>query len=109
MGFSRAVYTDFETLVGKPHITRKKEELLCYSYDATGRSFLPEAVIFPETQTQISQIFKIACQHGIPVIPRGAGSGMTGGAVPVQGGIVWQARPACAWSAPGHKPRAPRP
>lgn len=75
-------------IVGRNHLSSNKEELLCYSYDATGQSFMPEAVIFPETEEQVSQILKLAYEHGFPVIPRGSGSGMTGGAVPVAGGLV---------------------
>lgn len=88
MALAPTFYQDLEKIVGKPHLTAKKEELLCHSYDATGRSFLPDAVIFPKTEEQIAQILKRASLEKIPIIPRGSGSGMTGGAVPVSGGVV---------------------
>jgi len=88
MGLSPTIYHDLEKIVGKKYITFQKEELLCHSYDATGTSFLPDAVIFPENQEQIAKIFKLASQKKIFVIPRGSGSGMTGGAIPVNGGVV---------------------
>jgi glycolate oxidase len=61
---------------------------MCYSYDATNQKFLPEAVVLPLTAQQIAHIMHCANQHKIPVIPRGAGTGFVGGALPVEGGIV---------------------
>ena len=68
--------------------TMEKEELCCYAYDATGQSFLPDAVVFPGSTAEVSQILAIASDQRIPVIPRGGGSGMTGGSLAVRGGVV---------------------
>lgn len=78
----------FEQIVGPDALERGKEERFCHSYDATGRSFLPHAVLFPSTTLQVSRIMKLASDLRIPVVPRGSGSGMTGGSLPVDGGIV---------------------
>ncbi len=83
-----SVYKHLQKLVGKEYVTRNKEDLLCYSYDATGTSCLPDAVVFPASETQVADIMKLAWEKRMPVIPRGSGSGMTGGAVPIQGGLV---------------------
>jgi glycolate oxidase len=88
MGLLPSTYSDLEKIVGKKYLSSKKEELLCHSYDATGTSFLPDAVIFPENQDQIAKIFELASQKKIFIIPRGSGSGMTGGSIPVKGGVV---------------------
>ena len=88
MVLSSSVLKKLEKIVGKSDLTVKKEELLCYSYDATGTSYLPDAVIFPRTEDQVSRIFALASREKFFVIPRGSGSGMTGGAVPVDGGLV---------------------
>lgn len=88
MTISDACYARLEKITGSKNVTREKEELVCYSYDATGDIHLPDAVIFPGTENEISQILQLADQHRIIVVPRGAGSGMTGGAVPVKGGLV---------------------
>ncbi len=88
MGFSAAVFEKLQSITDKDGVTRAPEELLCYSYDATGRSFLPDVVVFPSNTNQVSRIVSLADQASIPVIPRGSGSGMTGGALPVKGGIV---------------------
>ncbi len=47
MGLSPEIFQDLEKIVGKKYLSVQKEELLCHSYDATGKSFLPDAVIFP--------------------------------------------------------------
>ncbi len=88
MELSRSIYKHLQKICGKNHVTREKEELLCYSYDAAGISFMPDAVVFPGCEDEVSQILQYASQKKINIIPRGAGSGMTGGAVPVNGGIV---------------------
>lgn len=85
---TKAILSDLAAIVGSENLETNKEELLCYSYDGTGQEFLPEAVIFPENTMHVSAIMKIAHDHKIPVVPRGAGSGMTGGALPLRGGIV---------------------
>ncbi|MCK4739142.1 MAG: FAD-binding protein [Deltaproteobacteria bacterium] len=69
-------------------ISFSKEDLLCYSYDATGESHLPDVVVFPTTAEEISLTLKLANESGFPVIPRGGGSGFTGGTLPVSGGVV---------------------
>ncbi|WP_332308507.1 FAD-binding oxidoreductase [Desulfocicer vacuolatum] len=77
-----------EKIVGARAMEQGAEERYCHSYDATGRSYLPDVVVFPSTTSQVSRIFKFACEQKISVIPRGNGSGMTGGSLPLEGGIV---------------------
>ena len=77
-----------QSIVGKPHCTTRLEDLHCYSYDGRGTSRLPEVVIFPDSTSQVSAVMRLATEYRIPVVPRGAGTGMTGGAIPVKGGIV---------------------
>ena len=88
MGLSGSVYRHLQQISGKQNLTREKEECLCYAYDATGTCFLPEAVIFPGSEKEVSRILKLASKEKLIVVPRGAGSGMTGGSVPVKGGLV---------------------
>ncbi len=82
------VIRTLEEIVGPENITTHPTDMLCYSYDATQQSFLPDAVIFPADTEQISLIMKLANVENIPVYPRGAGSGFTGGSLPLSGGIV---------------------
>jgi len=82
------VIKKLKKIVGKKNVSTHKEDLLSYSYDATQVAFLPEAVVFPRSAEEISAIMKLANQYQFPVLPRGAGSGMSGGTVPVKGGVV---------------------
>jgi glycolate oxidase len=64
-------------------------DLTAYSFDGTTSwQRVPEAVVFPTTSEQVSEILKLATAQRIPVTPRGAGSNLSGGSVPVSGGIV---------------------
>lgn len=78
----------FTKIVGSENIYSDKAHLIAYSYDATREHFEPDAVIFPRNEEDISQILKYCNEHKIIIVPRGAGSGFTGGALPSSGGIV---------------------
>lgn len=77
-----------QQIVGKENITTSKEELLCYSFDGSALEYSPTAVIFPASTAEISKIMALASATPFPVVPRGAGTGMTGGALAVDGGLV---------------------
>lgn len=74
--------------LGKQKVFSDNEYLLTYSYDATALEFLPDLVVFPESEEDIQKVLKIAYRHKIPITPRGAGVGYTGGSIPLKGGIV---------------------
>ena len=76
------------SIVGKERVKTSKEDLLTYAYDAYVMEYLPEAVVFPKSTQEVSQIMKMASTHKIPVTPRGAGSGLGGGSLAKRGGIV---------------------
>lgn len=79
----------FEAIVGKEFIIIDEEKRMHYSHDETEDfSFLPEVVLKPGSAEQISSIMKICNELGIPVTPRGGGTGLSGGALPVHGGVV---------------------
>ncbi len=84
----RELIKKLQKIVGNERLTTAAEELSCYSYDGTGRIFPPEAVAFPDTPEEIAAILQLANEYRFPVVPRGAGSGMTGGSLPVAGGLV---------------------
>jgi len=75
-------------IVGADRLTTSLEELACYSYDGSGREFLPTAVAFPASTEEVSRIMALAAATPFAVVPRGAGSGMTGGSLPTAGGLV---------------------
>ncbi|MEO1958444.1 MAG: FAD-linked oxidase C-terminal domain-containing protein [Nautiliaceae bacterium] len=79
---------ELKKIVGEDDIKTDKIHLRAYSYDATREHYYPDAVLFPENEEEISKILKYCNENKIAIIPRGAGSGFTGGALPVNGGIV---------------------
>ena len=85
---SQNIAKELNNIAGKENITTSREDLICYSYDATNQKFLPDAVVFPKSAEEISLILKLANREAFPVIPRGAGSGFSGGSLPVEGGVV---------------------
>ncbi|MGK2907646.1 MAG: FAD-binding oxidoreductase [Desulfuromonadales bacterium] len=85
---SEQIINELQTIVGRENVSTTKADRICYSYDATQQSFLPEVVVHPGSTQEISSIVKLANRERIPVFPRGAGSGFTGGSLPTKGGIV---------------------
>jgi len=88
MDMDHKVIKKLRACVGDDNLLTATEELSCYSFDGTGQSFMPDAVALPDSAEQVSALLKLANRYRFPVIPRGAGSGMTGGALPVKGGLV---------------------
>ncbi len=88
MALSDSIYKKLRRITGEDNCSRDMEDLACYAYDATAKIFLPDAVIFPGNQSEISSILKLANTEGFYVIPRGYGSGMTGGSLAVKGGVI---------------------
>jgi glycolate oxidase len=75
-------------IVGPQGLLTDDDDLFVYAYDASFPEHRPDAVVFPRTVGAVSQIMALASEESIPVVPRGAGTGLSGGAVPVQGGIA---------------------
>ena len=69
-------------------MSTEPEDLMCYGFDASGLEGVPTAVVWPQDSGDVVKIMKFAYNNNIPVIPRGAGTGMTGGAVPSRGAVV---------------------
>ena len=80
-------FSHIRATVGRENLLTDPEELLCYSFDASKMRFAPEAVAFPGSAAEISELVKLANRHRFPVYPRGSGSGMVGACLP-QGGLV---------------------
>ncbi|MBW2102540.1 MAG: FAD-binding protein [Deltaproteobacteria bacterium] len=62
--------------------------MVSYSYDASEHSARPWCALWPQSTEQVSGVLELACKWEVPVIPRGAGTGLSGMAVPARGGIV---------------------
>jgi glycolate oxidase len=75
-------------IVGDEFVILDEESLKLYSKDYTENlSFNPEVIVKPQTTIQVSEILKVANLEKIPVVPRGGGTGLSGGALPIYGGI----------------------
>lgn len=81
---------DLTRLLGDGKVLFQPEDLLAYANDATHyfRTQPPDAAVLPTSTEEVARVLSYAYEHHIPVTPRGAGSGLSGGATPVKGGIV---------------------
>ena len=85
---SENILLEIEKIVGKENFFIDKETLAHFDYDATERHYTPDAVVTPLNVEQISKIMKICYENEIPVTPQGGKTGLSGGCLPVKGGIV---------------------
>lgn len=84
----RKLVTELQKIVGKTGVLWKHEELLLYEYDASVARALPDAVVFPRSADEVVEIARLTHRVGVPLIGRGAGTGLSGGALAPQGGVV---------------------
>ena len=86
-----AAQRDLEQQVGTAHIHTRPADLAAYAFDAFGASGerrLPDAVVLPATTEEVSGVVRVCARHGLPVVPRGAGTGYAAGAVALHGGVI---------------------
>ena len=84
----KKVLRELTAAVGRNKVFADREYRLAYSYDAMAVEYLPDAIVFPEHDDDIAAVLRICHAHRVPLVPRGAGVGYSGGALAVQGGIV---------------------
>jgi glycolate oxidase len=80
--------TELEAVVGPAHVLRDDASRLAYGTDALKRGRPADLVVLPANTAETAAIVKVCAAHRIPIVPRGAGTGYTGGSVPMNGGIV---------------------
>ena len=88
MEIKKNILTKLEETVGEDNLFMDKETLAHFDYDATERHYTPNAVVTPLNVEQISEIMKICYENSIPLTPQGGKTGLSGGCLPVKGGIV---------------------
>ncbi len=79
---------ELKVIFGEKDVLTEIEDMVAYSYDASHVEIQPEAVVFASTTEQISQLMKFAYRENVAVTPRGQGSGLSGGSIPLKKGIV---------------------
>src|SRR6185312_4503027 len=75
-------------LLGPRGYLDRPEDLTLYEYDGSIDKARPEMVVFPRTTEEVAEIVKITASHGVPIVGRGAGTGLSGGAIPRAGGVI---------------------
>ncbi len=83
------IVSQLQKITGKEGVLTAKEDLNAYSYDGTTTwTHMPDVVVLPTTTEQISRVLKLANENKVPVTTRGAGTNVSGGSIPIKGGIV---------------------
>lgn len=85
-----AIIKQLEDIVGAGNVLTKKADLVTYSYDATADmpSQLPDVVVMPVTTAEVQKIVLLAKERKLAIYPRGAGTNLSGGTIPLKKGIV---------------------
>lgn len=86
--FKRDQFKQLEKALGKGKLLREPHDIALYGMDATSLRGSPTAVALPESAADIQEVVRFAASAGLTITPRGAGSGLSGGSVPVDGGIL---------------------
>ena len=82
------VVDQLRKIAGRDAVLDRPEDLMLYEYDAGVRKCTPVAVVFPQSTEQVAQVMKLAGSAGFPIVARGAGTGLSGGAIAPEGGVV---------------------
>jgi len=81
------IVSELRDAVGKSRVSHSPEDLVSYAYDGTWAESSPDLVVHPATTADVASTLAIAERYRVPVVPRGSGTGLAGGAVPVEGSI----------------------
>jgi len=84
-----ALIARFAAIVGDRNCIWRPEELRTYESDGlTSFRARPGVVVLPATRAEVVEVVRLAYREGLPIVPRGSGTGLSGGALPVPGGVV---------------------
>ncbi len=90
MPLAEAVAGELRRVVGREAVIVAPNDLRIFERDGSIEGAMPDAVVLAANTEQVAGVIKVAAKHGIPVVPRGAGTGLSGGAVTIHGGIALQ-------------------
>src|SRR5258707_5814322 len=82
------VVRELSDLLGARYVLHTPYDLMLYEYDASIDRSTPDLVVLPATTEEVAAILTIAARHNVPVLPRRAGTGLNGGAMPIYAGIL---------------------
>jgi glycolate dehydrogenase FAD-linked subunit len=83
-----ALIKELCAIVGDRYVLVEKEDVIVYEQDGSIFQVMPELVVLPADAEEVSAVVKLAKQADVPIVPRGSGTGLAGGAVPAEGGII---------------------
>src|SRR5438874_10458189 len=85
---SLGVASKLRKMFGRGAVLDRPEDLMPYEYDGSLARGAPNYVVFPQTTQHVSEIVKLASREGVPIVARGAGTGLSGGSIARSGGII---------------------
>jgi len=90
MPLTSRVVDELRRAVGRDHVITAADDLRIFERDGSIEGVAPDAVVLPANSEEVAAVMKIAARHSVPIVPRGAGTGLSGGAVTIHGGIALQ-------------------
>jgi glycolate dehydrogenase FAD-linked subunit len=84
----KTLVQDLHSIVGESYVLVEKEDVVVYEQDGSIFQVMPEIVVLPGNVEEVAQVVKAARGASVPIVPRGSGTGLAGGAVPAEGGII---------------------
>ena len=89
MTATASLFREFRRCLGAEGVLSSPSELVVYECDGfTIEKSRPDAVVFPRSTEEVAEVVRLCNRHGISVVPRGAGTSLSGGCLPVGGGVV---------------------
>ena len=79
---------NLQSIVGNKYVVYEPEDLIVFEYDGSVDKAIPLAVVLPNSTEEVSRIVQLCKRQRLPIIPRGAGTGLSGGSIAEQGGVV---------------------
>src|SRR5437879_10807412 len=79
---------ELRAVVGDEYVLVEKEDVIVYEQDGSFMQVMPEIVVLPGSAEEVAAVVRAAKQANVPIVPRGSGTGLAGGAVPAEGGVV---------------------
>src|SRR5690242_21894637 len=90
MALPSPVIDELRRAVGRDHVITSPDDLRIFERDGSIEGVAPDAVVLPANTQEVAAAMKVAARHNVPIVPRGAGTGLSGGAVTIHGGIALQ-------------------
>src|SRR5690348_14393827 len=90
MPLPESVADELRRVAGRDAVIDSRNDLRIFDRDGSIEGATPDAVVLASNTQQVAAVIKVAAKHGVPVVPRGAGTGLSGGAVTIKGGIALQ-------------------